>query len=726
MSVQRISKNLRGHSFKGQRLVDEDFSDCDIRGADFSRAVLVKANFSRTRAGQTPLYLFSTLFISCFLAVSSGYVVGWSGGVVGSLMMMQNDQQIGFWSSLISIATLILLVIVASRRGIGIALGTFSLITAFFIVLLAALGEASVIAAAITQLLVIAGAISGAVLFGITIVVLKVVIQSLFLQISFSAFLLGNIFGMWEGIEGEQPYEHLTQALPVAILITGVLLISSLRIGFQAEKQDKRYLLIYKAAKVLSSFGGTNFRNAILTDADFTEAHLSCTDFRQAILKRTCWFQAKKLEQARLENTYLEDKLIRRLVVLKDGVGQHFEYRNLQGLNLNNANLKDAFFTGANLSESTLENANLAGARLAKAQFYQSNLRKACLTGAYIENWGISTDTILDYINCKYVFMHLPTDEDPDPCRKPDNRQEYFKEGDFTDFIAPIIKTLDLYQTQNLDLRRLASQFRILDLFHYEGIDPSAAAIAIQQVSEKYPEAQLEVIALEGRGHEKIRLQAKVARDINRSKIHEEYFAKYSDNTNLSYSNLKILLAKITEKDERIKSLEKILAEALEQPKFYVETYQNQGEFIMTQENKGNVSIKGVQGNVSGVAAAGENQTMTGVVLGQVSDSVTNIINQLESSSDSDQIKLKDLLSQLQEAIEAETELSNDDKVEALEQIKVLADSGQNPKDGSLKKAAKTSMKILKGTISTLPDVTKLVQECSELLPAIITLLALV
>ena len=180
------------------------------------------------------------------------------------------------------------------------------------------------------------------------------------------------------------------------------------------------------------------------------------------------------------------------------------------------------------------------------------------------------------------------------------------------------------------------------------------------------------------------------------------------------------------QKDNQIRILEKLLENALQQPKFYVETYQNQGEFIMTQENKGNVSISGVQGNVSGVAAAGENQTMTAVAIGSISGSVTNTINQLPPSSDPDNPGLKELLAQLQAAIEAESQLADEDKAEALEQVKTLAEAGQKPEDNNLQKAAKTSIKILKGTIASLPDAAKLAESCAKLLPAITTLLALV
>lgn len=151
----------------------------------------------------------------------------------------------------------------------------------------------------------------------------------------------------------------------------------------------------------------------------------------------------------------------------------------------------------------------------------------------------------------------------------------------------------------------------------------------------------------------------------------------------------------------------------------------NSGEINMSQ-SKGNVSLSGVQGDVSGIAVAGENQTLTGVAIGAISGSVTNAINQLPTSPNPDNLGIKELLAQLQAAIEAESELPEDDKAEALEQVKTLAEAGQKPEDNALQKAAKTSMKILKGTISSLPDAAKLAESCAKLLPAIATLLALV
>ncbi len=151
----------------------------------------------------------------------------------------------------------------------------------------------------------------------------------------------------------------------------------------------------------------------------------------------------------------------------------------------------------------------------------------------------------------------------------------------------------------------------------------------------------------------------------------------------------------------------------------------NAGEIDMSQK-KGNVSITGLQGNVNGIAVAGENQTLTGVAIGAISGSVTNTINQLPTSPNPDNPGIKELLAQLQAAIEAESELPDEDKAEALEQVKTLAEAGQKPEDNALQKAAKTSMKILKGTVASLPDAAQLAEACAKLLPAIATLLAFI
>lgn len=282
---------------------------------------------------------------------------------------------------------------------------------------------------------------------------------------------------------------------------------------------------------------------------------------------------------------------------------------------------------------------------------------------------------------------------------------------------------LDLYKSQNVDPREVGKKFKTLDLFHYEGIDPTAAAIAITQLAESHPTADLELVALEGRGQEKIRLQAIVSNNANSSELNKEYFQKYTKIQSLSYTDLQAMLAGVAEKDERIRSLEKLLSDAMQQPKFFAQTYQSHGEFIMSkrEENisKGNLNISGTQGNISGVVATGEDSSMTGVAMGTISGNVTNTINQLPDSDEPDKPGIKEILTDLQAAIEADTSLSEEDKAEALEQVKKIAEAGQKPEEGAMQKIAKNALTFLKGLIVDLPSTAELVKTCGNLIPVI-------
>lgn len=140
--------------------------------------------------------------------------------------------------------------------------------------------------------------------------------------------------------------------------------------------------------------------------------------------------------------------------------------------------------------------------------------------------------------------------------------------------------------------------------------------------------------------------------------------------------------------------------------------------FMNTNDSSRKIEIGNVGGNISGHAALNLGEI-------EISGTVANTIGQLEKSDDPEASKLAELLKQLQKAIEANPDLSEEDKTEALEQIKVLAEAGKNPKEGSLQKASKTAIKVLKGTMASLPTAAKLVEQCKELLPMITRLLGL-
>ena len=105
------------------------------------------------------------------------------------------------------------------------------------------------------------------------------------------------------------------------------------------------------------------------------------------------------------------------------------------------------------------------------------------------------------------------------------------------------------------------------------------------------------------------------------------------------------------------------------------------------------------------------------VSLRDISGEVSNQINQLGGSET--QAQLKDLLTQLQSAIEAEPALSEDEKAEALEEVETIAEAGQLAEASKGQKLAKRAMNTLKGMTAGLTETTNLVEVCGRLLPMI-------
>ncbi|GDZ95746.1 pentapeptide repeat protein [Planktothrix agardhii CCAP 1459/11A] len=590
-------RKLKG-DFKNQQLTKKDLSNSDIRGLRLNFLNLKSSNFSYTINGVSLWIKYGIIFACLVFLTVSGVLIGWSSFAIGDeLFLPGNKLAVGIVTLLIPLIFLGLCIYIEFKNS----LASFTLAIFSFLVFAVAVSPPSEKIREFTMpllfgVLIDIGFIAGFTILTETIVTLGIIIVKVsklrLLSISLFFALAGAIPSTVLNRIYDPIFKDSFGSFLVSFILTIFSIVMALYFSLKAMNGERKYLVFKSFAIALCSKKGTNFYGSDLTDADFTEALLGNTDFREANLTRTCWLNAKNLDKARVEGTYLENEKIRQLVVTGDGRNQNFDGLDLRGCNLRNADLTDASFINAKLSEATLEGANLTRAKLAKAQLYGTNLKNAILTGACIQDWAISLDTQFEGIKCEYVYMRLETKEDPDPWRKPDNRNETFKDGDFSDFIAPIIKTQKLYQTQNIDLRRVAENYTILDIFHHQGVDPSAAAIAFQKLIEKYPEAGLKVLSIEGRGNEKIHFQAQVTDDANRSILSQEYSAIYNQIKSGTYSDLQAFLAAVAEKDQQIVRFQELLENAIQQPKFYVETY---------QETRGNITISSVQGNISGV-----------------------------------------------------------------------------------------------------------------------------
>ncbi len=113
--------------------------------------------------------------------------------------------------------------------------------------------------------------------------------------------------------------------------------------------------------------------------------------------------------------------------------------------------------------------------------------------------------------------------------------------------------------------------------------------------------------------------------------------------------------------------------------------------------------------------------------LGTISGQVSNQINQIPAPAVADQPSLKNILAQLQTAVETDSELSDEEKAEALQAVGRIATVGAEPNpDAKAKGIVKRATDTLKGLAESLTDASNLAEACKTLLPTILGLFALI
>ncbi|MEM7555624.1 MAG: pentapeptide repeat-containing protein [Cyanobacteria bacterium P01_A01_bin.84] len=453
---------LRGKSFEGQNLSGADFSFCDLRGTNFSGAILRGANFSNARCGMQRRWLLSLLICSVILSLLSGLICTVGGSLLGFILVDNNPENL--YVGIVCLIVLSLFFLICVSRGIAIASG-FVGVAVIWAVLAAVLWTGIVAVAGTgngisTETVAVARLVSIIVTGTVAVVVAAIgaVVAST------TAALAGAIVGMFAigvmvalsgaiaGVVAVAAATVYIKAGIVAAVVGVCVIVLSAYIACSAiypygvgqtdsEKDNSgkikqsfiRNLIIKIAAKY-----STNFEKADLTNADFTRAVVKNINLNKAIIIRTNWFQVRKLHLAAFAGTYLENHSLRHLLTTKDLQNKNFDGWNLQGLNLQHANLKDASFIATNLNDTNLRNADLSRARLVQALVDKTDFRSADLTGAYIEDWHITPTTRLEAAKCDYIFLRIPTPENPNPQRLPANWDAIFKPGEFAEFMSPL------------------------------------------------------------------------------------------------------------------------------------------------------------------------------------------------------------------------------------------------------------------------------------------------
>ncbi|WP_026732144.1 pentapeptide repeat-containing protein [Fischerella sp. PCC 9605] len=577
MTKNFAGKVIKGYSFRNEDLKNADFGNCRIESVDFTHANLSGANFSGAKIGVNFRWLIFITGLLFFLSILTG--ISLTSAMAPTLKSINGS----FISTFIVFFMAGVFLFFTARRGL-----TGALLSGGICFVLALIGSAPLMIIRVKNE-VVPGALNGVYILAVTaigIIIFAFAVAGVTVLIEWWAGVIAAIIT----IKASVATAFLVSSNGFVQLKVTVLVGFIVALGFYIARNsllgDKKFSLIRSAAILYATWRGTSFREANLTDASFAKATLKSTNFQNANLTRTQWYQTQNLDRVYVRNSYLQYPEVRQLVTTLEAQELNFDLLNLSGVNLKGANLQDASFIGTALNHANLQDVNLSRAVLKQTQLDGADLTGACLTGAYIEDWGITGETQLNGVCCEYVYMHVPTKEDPDPLRKPDNRQEIFEDGDFADFIKPIVDTIDLY--------------------HNQGVDPRAIAISFKQLAENHPDAELEIVAMEKRGQDKFLLRAKTNPNADRSELSAEYFSTYNYIKTLSTREIKLLFA---EKDSQISRFENMVITALERPSFFAGTYYNQGDTMFSKEESSNYDLRGSK---FGGGFAGTKGTQTG------------------------------------------------------------------------------------------------------------------
>jgi hypothetical protein len=444
---------------------------------------------------------------------------------------------------------------------------------------------------------------------------------------------------------------------------------------------DKRLFVgteLYRIDILGVNLPGVNFVDANLFGSHLVGANLTQANLTGANLSQANLDQAKLLESKLSRTQLTQANLFRTLLVRAD----------LQAADLSGAELSGAELIQANLIATKFIGANLTGAGLTAVQAIFTNFEKAILTGVCLEDWHTNSETNLDGVICEYVYLKNAQQE-----RRPSSGN--FAPGEFTKLFQKARETVDLI-------------FR-------NGIDWQAVLISLQQLRVENDSKELYIQAVENKNDGAFVIRVNVPPNADKAKIEQFFKQKYT-------KALKSLDEKyryqLQAKDEQIATYRQTSADTMELAKLMATRPIANTAIAMSEstDQSRNINISGGTVNNTGAAA---------MSLGDISGTVANTINQLPASSESDKPGIKELLEQLQKAIEAEPNLSEEDKAEALEQVKALAEAGKAPQEGAMQKIAKRSTTMLKGIVAGLPEAAKLAVEYAKLLPMITSLFGL-
>ncbi|TBR57925.1 hypothetical protein B4U84_18380 [Westiellopsis prolifica IICB1] len=695
MRLDYSGQNLRGRSFKGQNLTGANFSGADIKGTDFTDTNLRDANFCFAKAGLQNCWrltlLITLLLIGILALFTAGVVAVFAGRKLLPASELVGHYLIIFLNPIILTIFFILTIYQGLNKAL-IAMVSLTVVSSITLISFKYFEAAAVLAGNVLWLFAVG--VTGTTIFT-TVITLTKDSHWILAGAGGIAWVMSTLIPFILGM----PYQvGLRVAISSAI---GVL--TSIYVSQKAVAGVQELTWVRSFAVAFASTGGTSFRGADLTDAGFTGATLKNTDFRKANLTRTRFYETKKLDFARVGDTILAKRNILNLLVTGNGRGKNYFGANLKGASLIDADLKEANLKNADINEATFQEANLEWANLTLTQAVGTDFTSAHMTGACVEAWNIESTTKLDNVDCRFIYLlEHPKPRTDDRERRPSSGE--FQPGEFTKLFEEVLNTVDLI-------------FR-------NGIDWKAFVAAFKQVQVANGDTELALQSIENKGDGVVVVKVAVPDGADKEKIHSDFTHNYQLALQAVEEKYK---AQLQAKDNEIVVYRQQSAEMKEIVKLLANKPINV-QVDNKLENKNMTNSNDASRKIE-IGSVGRDFNASGQALNlgeiDISGEVTNTINQLPESPEPENPGIKELLIQLQEVIEADNNLSEEDKAEALEQVKTLAEASQNPQEAGKQKTGKKAITMLKGLVSGLPATATLVEACSKLLPLISKLLGL-
>jgi uncharacterized protein YjbI with pentapeptide repeats len=448
---------------------------------------------------------------------------------------------------------------------------------------------------------------------------------------------------------------------------------------------DSKFLVVRAFALAFGAWGGTCFEQADLTEADFAQAVLKNTSFYRATLSRTCFRGSKQLTRARAGDSILQHWQVLQLLIHGRDRGQDFTGADLRGAYLAGAELNGANLTRADLSQATLEKAELCQANLKEAAVVGTNFTQAHLTGACLEAWNIDSTTILKNVDCQFIFLLEHPNEFGDRERRPHDCNKIFADGEFEQFFKEVLDEVQILIKN--------------------GIQPEAFRAAMQKLKQEHDITSENITGFQRKGQD-VQVNFQVPPGTDKGAVERTWDQGYAAGLAAANEQQTQLLQKHTEDMKDIT----------------LATVQNIGSLLS------NLTISATAANNSNnphISAGDGSFINTGTVsnsvvnLDEISGNVTNAINQLSDSSDPNQPSLKALLSRLQTAIETDQFLATEQQKDALMQVGILAEAGNNSQVSHSPQTVRQAILILKGLAADWSDNTPSKQVLNKLLPQI-------